>query len=40
MAKAVAHVLTAESPACEIIRFVLATSCPLALIFAGRALPF
>jgi len=32
--------LTTESPTCEVIRFVLATVCPLALIFAGRALPF
>jgi hypothetical protein len=40
MARAVARVLTTESPACEILRFVLATGCPFALIFAGRVLPF
>ena len=40
MAKAVARILIAESPVCEVLRFVLATGCPLALIFAGRALPF
>jgi hypothetical protein len=40
MARAVALIVTAESPACEIARFVLATACPLALIFAGRVWPF
>jgi hypothetical protein len=40
MARAVARVLTIESPVWEVVRFVLATACPLALIFAGRALPF
>jgi hypothetical protein len=40
MAKAVAHVLTSESPIGEIVRFMLVTACPLALILAGRALPF
>jgi len=40
MAKAVTRVLTNESPAGELIRFALVTACPLALIFAGRALPF
>jgi len=40
MARAVARVLTTESPVGEIIRFLLATACPLALIFAGRILPF
>ena len=39
MARAVARVLSNESPLCEIIRFALVTGCPLALIFAGRALP-
>ncbi|MGX7951310.1 hypothetical protein ACWPM1_01980 [Tsuneonella sp. HG249] len=40
MARAVARVLTIESPLCEVVRFALVTGCPLALIFAGRALPF
>lgn len=40
MAKAVARILTTESPVCEVLRFAIATACPLALIFAGRALPF
>jgi hypothetical protein len=40
MASAVARVLTIESPVWEVVRFTLATACPLALIFAGRALPF
>jgi hypothetical protein len=40
MARAVARVLTTESPVWEVVRFALATACPLALIFAGRALPF
>ena len=40
MARAVARVLTSESPVSEILRFVLVTACPFALIFAGRALPF
>ena len=40
MNRAVAHILTAESPTCEVLRFAIATACPLALIFAGRALPF
>jgi hypothetical protein len=40
MARAVARVLTIESPMGEIVRFVLVTACPLALIFAGRVLPF
>ncbi|WP_282595916.1 MULTISPECIES: hypothetical protein [Bacteria] len=40
MAKAVARILTTESPLSEIARFALVTSCPLAMILAGRALPF
>lgn len=40
MAKAVARILTHESPVGEVVRFALVTSCPLALIFAGRGLPF
>ena len=40
MAKAVARILTTESPVSEVLRFALATGFPLALIFAGRALPF
>lgn len=40
MAKAVAHILSAESPMGELARFALVTGCPLALILAGRALPF
>jgi hypothetical protein len=40
MAKAVAFIANAESPLCEVTRFVIATACPLALIFAGRILPF
>ncbi len=40
MTRAVARILTTESPVCEVLRFVLATGFPLALIFAGRALPF
>ncbi len=40
MAQAVARMLTIESPVCELVRFALATGCPLALILAGRALPF
>jgi hypothetical protein len=40
MSRAVAHLLTIESPLGEIARFALVTSCPLAMIFAGRALPF
>lgn len=39
MAKAVARMLTTESPVCEVVRFILVTACPLALILAGRALP-
>ncbi|MFA9201504.1 MAG: hypothetical protein ACEQR8_10040 [Cypionkella sp.] len=40
MARAAALFLTAESPAWEVARFAIATACPLALILAGRALPF
>jgi hypothetical protein len=40
MTRAVAHILRTESPVGEIARFALATGFPLALIFAGRALPF
>lgn len=40
MARAVAFIATSESPVCEVVRFAIATACPLALIFAGRALPF
>jgi hypothetical protein len=40
MARAVAFFANDESPLCEVVRFALATACPLALIFAGRALPF
>ncbi|MGN3974538.1 hypothetical protein [Tsuneonella sp. SYSU-LHT278] len=40
MARAVAYISTAESPLVEVARFLIATACPLALIFAGRALPF
>lgn len=40
MARAVALIATSESPLCEVVRFAIATACPLALIFAGRALPF
>ena len=40
MARAVAHVLTSESPALEVVRFTLVTGATLALIFAGRFLPF
>jgi hypothetical protein len=40
MATAVARILTSESAVCEAVRFAIATACPLALIFAGRALPF
>ncbi len=40
MAKAVAHILTVDSPLCELVRFAIVTSCPLALVFAGRVLPF
>ncbi|MCT2557747.1 hypothetical protein N0B51_02000 [Tsuneonella sp. YG55] len=39
MARAIAYISTAESPAIEVVRFLIATACPLALIFAGRALP-
>ena len=38
MARAVARVLQIESPVWEIVRFALATACPLALIFAGMPL--
>jgi hypothetical protein len=40
MTRAVTRILTTESPVGEIVRFALATGFPLALIFAGRALPF
>jgi hypothetical protein len=40
MARAVAFISTSESPLFEVVRFLVATACPLALIFAGRALPF
>lgn len=40
MARAVAYIATAQSPAFEAVRIVITTACALALIFAGRALPF
>ncbi len=40
MSRAVAYISTAESPVLEVVRFLIATACPLALIFAGRVLPF
>jgi hypothetical protein len=40
MSRAVARILTDESAASEVLRFALVTACPLALIFAGRVLPF
>ena len=40
MAKAVARIVTAESALSEVVRFAIATACPLALIAAGRFLPF
>ncbi|WP_267896449.1 hypothetical protein [Tsuneonella amylolytica] len=40
MARAVALVAESESPVFEALRFAIATACPLALIFAGRFLPF
>ena len=40
MARAVALMTQAESPVFEVARFVIASACPLALIFAGRFLPF
>lgn len=33
-------ITTRESPLFEVARFLIATACPLALIFAGRFLPF
>lgn len=40
MTNAVAQIRTIEAPALEAARFAVVSGCALALILAGRALPF